>query len=126
MALTLGCSTTRYDVTTEDPDLSILGSVENPNPSIPLSDHLRKLPGVSVQGSGINARVTMRGFKSFSGDPEPLFVLDGKMLTGGYPAAAGAVDVNDIQHIRVLRDINDRSRYGFRGANGVIEIFTKH
>ena len=106
-------------------DVSHISDVEFLDPSIPLSDHLRRLPGVSVQGTGINARVTMPGMKSLSSDPEPLFVIDGQMLCGGFRSAVSSVDINDIASIRVLRNVNSTSDYGFRGANAVIEIITK-
>ena len=119
-----GCKSSKIN-NAESLDISKVERAENLDPSIDLAAHLRKLPGVSVINDGGVTKVTMKGFKSFEGHLEPLFVIDGKMFTGGYSAAAGAVDVNDIESIRVIRDINERAQYGFRGANGVIEIKTK-
>lgn len=118
-----GCKTTKES--TSPKDMTHLERTENLDPAIPLSEHLRKLPGVYVVRDGAKTVVTLKGFKSFEGHQEPLFVVDGKMFNGGYEAVAGAIDVNDIESIRVVRDINERAQYGFRGANGVIEIRTK-
>jgi len=94
-------------------------------PNLSLVDILRRQPGVRVQGSGDNARVSIRnGGMSFSGNTEPLFVLDGSILGVGYRSASG-VEVNDIDSIQVLRDASSTGRYGMNGANGVILINTK-
>ena len=124
LTFTVGCSTHNHPY--QSVDLSHQSEIGYLDPAIPLSDHLRRLPGVNVKGTGLNARITMPGLKTISGDPEPLFVIDGKMIAGGYISAAGTVDVNDIASIRVLRNVNMTSQYGFRGANGVIEINTKN
>ena len=120
----VGCNSSSYLQENKD-EFASKTVVENLDPAIPLSDHLRRLPGVSVQGTGINARVRMPGLKSLNSDPEPLFVIDGRMIVGGYQSAVVSVDINDIANIRALRNINDRSKYGLRGSNGVIEIITK-
>ena len=101
-------------------------SVENPDQNISLSDHLRKLSGVSVSGSGPNARITIRGVNSLNAGTEPLFVINGQAINGGLRAASDIVSVNDIQSIRVLKNPSETGFYGVRGANGVIEIKLKN
>ncbi len=120
----VACKTTDK-VASDNPDMTRVESASNLDPAIPLSEHLRKLPGVYVVKDGPQTIVTLKGFKSFEGHKEPLFVVDGRMINGGYEALAGMVDVNDIDSIRVVREVNERMQYGFRGANGVIEIRTK-
>ncbi len=99
--------------------------LQNPEASVSLVDHLRKFPGVFVDGSGENARVFIRGVNTISLDTEPLFVIDGQQILGGLAAASRIVDVKDIKRIRVLKTAAETSRYGLQGANGVIEITTK-
>ena len=120
----MACKTTDK-MASNNPDMTKVERAGNLDPAIPLSEHLRKLPGVYVVNDGPNTIVTLKGFKSFEGHKEPLFVIDGRMINGGYEAVAGMVDVNDIDSIRVVREVNERMQYGFRGANGVIEIRTK-
>ena len=100
--------------------------VENPDQSISLTDHLRKLSGVYVSGSGPNAQVTIRGVNSINSSTEPLFVVNGQVLNGGLRAASEVVPVNEIQSIRVLKNASETGFYGVRGANGVIEIKLKN
>lgn len=100
-------------------------SVENPDQTVSLTDHLRKLSGVSVAGNGPNARVTIRGANSINAGTEPLFVINGQVLNGGLRAASEIVPVNDIKSIRVLKNPSETGIYGVRGANGVIEIELK-
>ena len=100
-------------------------SVESPDQSISLTDHLRKLSGVSVSGNGPNATVTIRGVNSINASSEPLFVIDGQVINGGLRAASNLVPVNDIKSIRVLKNPSETGIYGVRGANGVIEIQLK-
>lgn len=99
--------------------------IENPEMTITLIDHLRKVPGIMISGSGPDASITIRGVSSFLGSSEPLFVLDGQPLTGGLRAAVELVPVQDIKSINVLKNAGDTGIYGVRGANGVIEIYLK-
>lgn len=99
--------------------------IENPEHSISLVEHLRRLPGVLVSGSGSNARITIRGINSFTMQSEPLFVVNGQPLAGGLSAAIAVVPVESIKSIRVLKNAEEIGFYGVRGANGVIEIKLK-
>ncbi|MEL6669497.1 MAG: TonB-dependent receptor plug domain-containing protein [Bacteroidota bacterium] len=91
-----------------------------------LSEYLRRIAGVSVQGSGVNARVFIRGgVNNLSGGRiEPLFVVNGTPVNGGYSDLYSMLPVQEIQRVNVLKD-SDTAAYGIRGANGVIEITTK-
>ncbi len=88
-----------------------------------LADLLRRQPGVAVQGSGSNAKVSIRGGGGISG-VDPLYVVDRVPIGNSYAQVAGMVDVNDIANINVLSGA-DASQYGTRGNSGVIEITTK-
>lgn len=91
-----------------------------------LENYLRKVAGVSVSGSGNNARVTIRGVKSINlGPQEPLFVIDGVPVEGGLSNAQSMVQVRDIDRVTVLKDGSSTAIYGMRGSNGVIVIRTK-
>lgn len=89
-----------------------------------LADFLRRTPGLSVTGSGDNVHVRMRGVNSFNTGVTPLYVIDGQAVGNSYSQANSMVDPRDIDYVRVLKG-PDASTYGMRGANGVIEIFTK-
>jgi len=90
-----------------------------------MSDFLRRIPGVQVSGQGNNVQVRVRGLSTISGDPSPLFVIDGVEVGNSYGDVA-FLDGNQIDKIRVLKDATSTSRYGFRGSNGVIVIKTKN
>lgn len=102
---------------------SVLLNVENN--SISLADYLSRLPGVYIQGSGDNVSVNIRGSQSISGTNEPLFVVNKQQVGRNYSVVNAIVDVNDIEHIEVLKGSEAGSRYGLRGSNGVIIIKTK-
>lgn len=85
---------------------------------------LQGLPGVEVSGTGANMHVRIRGTNSLNGDSEPLYVLDGNIVSSGTQGLL-ALDPQDVARIDVLRDAGATSLYGSRGANGVIVITTK-
>ena len=80
--------------------------------------------GVQITNSGGapggDVRIRVRGSNSFSGDNEPLYVIDG--FVGG---DFNTVNPDDISSIEVLKDAASTAIYGSRGANGVILISTK-
>ncbi len=98
-----------------------------------------KVPGVRVSGSGgsfTSSSILIRGFTTFSGSNQPLFVIDGIPIDnsgGGSPLQNGpsvssrAIDINqeDIESMSVLKGASAAVLYGSRAANGVILITTK-
>lgn len=100
-------------------------AIENPDVTLSLVDHLRKVPGVTVIGNGPDASVSIRGRTSMQNSDEPLYVVDGNVITGGLRDAISVVPVQDIKSIRVLKTGPETSLYGVRGANGVIKITLK-
>ena len=100
-------------------------SIENPDINITLEDQLRKLPGVQVSGSGPNADIKIRGTSTILGSSEPLFVVNGQVIEGGFRSVYSLTTVDNIKSIRVLKNASQTAIYGVRGANGVIEITMK-
>ncbi|MEN9928559.1 MAG: hypothetical protein RLZZ231_480, partial [Bacteroidota bacterium] len=98
-----------------------------------------KVAGVRVSGSGgafTGSSVIIRGFTTFTGSNQPLYVVDGVPIDnsgGATPLQTGpslsnrAIDINpdDIENIVVLKDAASTALYGSRGASGVILITTK-
>ena len=90
-------------------------------------------------GSGISVRI--RGTNSLRGNNEPLYVVDGVIITtAGEDAPNASTDGNstqqvqnglnginprDIESIEILKDASATAIYGSRGANGVVLITTK-
>ena len=90
-------------------------------------------------GSGVSVKI--RGASSLRGNNEPLYVVDGVIISSaGEDAANASADVNsleetqnglnginprDIESMEVLKDASATAIYGSRGANGVILITTK-
>jgi TonB-linked SusC/RagA family outer membrane protein len=64
--------------------------------------------------------IDIRGLGNFSGESEPLVVIDGV-----FGADMNVLNPNDIESIDVLKDASSTAIYGSRGANGVIIITTK-
>jgi TonB-linked SusC/RagA family outer membrane protein len=97
--------------------------------------------GVSVTSSsgrpGAGARVTIRGETSFSGNTQPLFVIDGVPVatnsdspsnalgTGSSGSRQMDLDMENIEEISVLRGAAATALYGSRAANGALIIKTK-
>ena len=90
-------------------------------------------------GSGISVKI--RGTNSLRGNNEPLYVIDGVIISsaGEDVIAAGGVgnsgqetqnglngiNPRDIESMQVLKDASATAIYGSRGANGVVLITTK-
>ena len=89
-------------------------------------------------GSGISVRI--RGTSSLRGNNEPLYVVDGIIIssasedviaTGGNNTGQeqqnglNGINPRDIEDIQILKDASATAIYGSRGANGVVLITTK-
>ena len=89
-------------------------------------------------GSGISVKI--RGTNSLRGNNEPLYVVDGVIISSAgedvLPAGVGnigqesqnglnGINPRDIESIQVLKDASATAIYGSRGANGVVVITTK-
>lgn len=73
-------------------------------------------------GNGGNkTSLIIRGQGTFSGDKEPLIVVDGFVFEG----SLDDINPNDIDNINILQDAAAASIWGVKAANGVIVITTK-
>ncbi|MCF0070966.1 TonB-dependent receptor [Dyadobacter sp. CY261] len=81
--------------------------------------------GVDVTQAGSKPgtvpKILIRGRRSFNAGNDPLYVVDGIPLAGGYED----MNPNDIQSMEVLKDATATAIYGSRGANGVVIVSTK-
>jgi TonB-linked SusC/RagA family outer membrane protein len=101
-----------------------------------------KVAGVDIRASqgtpGSATRIQIRGNTSFTGDAQPLIVVDGvpfsndqittsSQLGGGgaYGSGFANIDPNDIASIQVLKGSGAAALYGSRASNGVLLITTK-
>jgi TonB-dependent SusC/RagA subfamily outer membrane receptor len=90
-----------------------------------LDVYLRRLPGVTVSGDGINAKVLVRGVSTVNLSSEPLFVLDNATISGGYSTVFSMVNSNNIKRVNVISDASGLAAYGSQGSAGVILVTTK-
>ncbi|WP_415326416.1 SusC/RagA family TonB-linked outer membrane protein [Chryseobacterium sp. MMS23-Vi53] len=83
-----------------------------------------KAAGVQVLQSsgspGSSAVVKIRGNSTINGPSEALWVVDGVMMNG-----TPNLDPNQIESINILKDATSTALYGSRGANGIVQVFTK-
>ena len=111
---------------------SVVGAISQVNsgdlletPSANLSQAIAgKIPGViTSQTSGApgadDAAIYIRGRATFSGDAQPLILVD------GIERSFSQIAPDDIETISVLKDASATAVYGVRGANGVMLITTK-
>jgi len=103
-----------------------------------------KVAGIEIRQSsgmpGAPSQVYIRGARSFSGNNQPLYVVDGMPISSnsdysqtGNAGVVGAaysnrtvdIDPNDIESINVLKGQAASALYGLRASNGVILITTK-
>lgn len=103
-----------------------VSSIENVDNTVTWATHLRRLPGVIVRGQGENLTVRVRSQNnSFMLDSSPLFVLDNVALGNDFQALSGAISINDVSSISVLKNASELGMWGLRGANGVIVVKSK-
>lgn len=70
---------------------------------------------------GANTKINIRGNNSIQFGTNPIYVIDGVILDGGF----NLINPEDIASIDILKDASATSLYGSRGANGVVVITTK-
>lgn len=84
-----------------------------------------KVAGLTINsgssGVGSQARVTLRGNRSISGNSQPLYVIDGVVVR----ASPADINMDNIASLNVLKGANAAALYGSAGQNGVIVIETK-
>ena len=110
---------------------SVVGAVASIRPDelrVPVRSLSHSLAGnvaglVALQSSGEpgkdDAQFWIRGIATFTGDPNPLVLVD------GVERPLENVDPLEIESFSVLKDASATAVYGVRGANGVILINTR-
>lgn len=88
-----------------------------------LSDVIRRgnFPGVTVTGSGLDAKYSIRGVISINFPADPIFVVDGIV----YTEAPNFIDPQNIKKISLIKSLTGTIRYGNLGRGGVFKIKTK-
>ena len=84
-----------------------------------------RVPGVQIAtsgGPGTTPKVIIRGVSTFTGDSNPLYVVDGVPLNTNN---INFINNNDIESMEVLKDASASAIYGTRASNGVVIITTK-
>jgi TonB-dependent SusC/RagA subfamily outer membrane receptor len=106
-----------------------------------VSDGTGNVPSASVKIEGTAFR--LRGVKSIQGNLDPLYVIDGVIVSnssanvsqtalsnqigGASPGSNRMVDINptDIETLNIINGAAAAAQYGSRAANGVVLITTK-
>ena len=108
-----------------------VGSVKGNDISVvPTANAMQSLagrtPGVYVMQNagdpGAGLQLQIRGANSIQGSNEPLYVIDGFLVSG---SNINMLNSSDIERIEILKDASATAIYGSRGANGVVVITTK-
>ncbi len=88
-----------------------------------LSDVIRKanFPGVTVEGSGLDAQYRVRGNISINAPASPIFDVDGVVYTD----PPNFLDAQNIKKISLIKSLSGTVRYGTLGRGGVFKIKTK-
>ncbi|MGB3849256.1 MAG: TonB-dependent receptor [Tunicatimonas sp.] len=91
-----------------------------------------QIPGLQITNSsgrpGAGTQVQIRGTGSITGNSNPLYVIDGTIIStsgGGAGDPLATINPSDIESINVLKDASAAAIYGARAANGVIIVTTK-
>lgn len=85
-----------------------------------------------TQNSGVpgaGSSIQIRGVNSLNGTNEPIYVIDGVIISGETGSntsnAISNINPNDIETVEVLKDASATAIYGAQGANGVIILTMK-
>ncbi|CAM3991470.1 TonB-dependent receptor plug domain-containing protein [Flavobacterium branchiophilum] len=85
-----------------------------------------RVSGVTIASNsgspGSASTIRVRGITTFGAGNNPLWVIDGVVVTGD---AMGFLNQSDIESMEVLKDAASAAIYGTRAASGVILITTK-
>jgi TonB-dependent starch-binding outer membrane protein SusC len=98
-----------------------------------------KLSGALIQQNSGNPSggmtIRLRGTNTFSGNADPLYIIDGVLMNNDSPALINFggyqqnrladLNPNDIERVEVLKGAAAAAIYGSRANNGVVQIFTK-
>ena len=111
---------------------SVTGAITSVNQKIlkqtPVANISNALVGkvtglTAIQSSGEPgndaATIFVRGKATFTGNTDPLILVD------GVERSFGDIDANEIESVSILKDASATAVYGVRGANGVVLVTTK-
>jgi len=107
---------------------SVSGDAIRENPSASLQNTLAgRVPGfTSQQQSGQpgsdGALFYIRGISSYTGNNQPLIIVDDIEFTA---AQFARLEPNEIESLSILKDASTTAIYGISGANGVILVTTR-
>jgi len=138
------------DPTGKDPvsqaDTSLFGKIIAISPDQLLKGRISGIRVSETDGNPLGAiTTTIRGVNSIRGNSEPLWIIDGTILNPSnievepmfwqddysdkdYTAiqnSLASINTEDIESIKVLKDLAGTAIYGTKGGNGVIIITTK-
>lgn len=124
VATGLGCGTS--SPTSRSGDTVTEEDVER-SPQRRLQDLLvERVPGVRLSETGGGFLVVrIRGQASLLNDTPPLYVVDGQPVEPNPDGSLPGVPLSEIASIQVYKNPSDTSRWGMRGAHGVIVVTTK-
>ncbi|WP_294232185.1 SusC/RagA family TonB-linked outer membrane protein [uncultured Chryseobacterium sp.] len=79
---------------------------------------------INTTSSGVNptSKILLRGFRSISGNTDPLFVIDGVVSTS---AVFNQLPPDIVENVNVIKGQQGSALYGSQGSNGVIVVTTK-
>ncbi len=74
---------------------------------------------IGISSKGMSA---LRGQSSFVNSSEPLYLLDDMPVD---KSAISSISPHDIERVEILKSPVNTAIYGYRGANGVVAVYTK-
>ena len=127
LLFTAGCSGSGEAASERPEPNTISGEDAARTPTVRLADLIvQRVPGITLtQSGGGRIKVRVRGITSFTANNQPLFVVDGMAVDPEPDGSLPGVVLTEIESIKVYKDPVDTSRWGLRGANGVIVVKTK-
>ncbi|MEH0153865.1 TonB-dependent receptor [Limibacter armeniacum] len=126
---------TKKDVSSSTPTVENVTDITAPNMATAMQG---KAAGINITPPsgqpGAKANIRIRGVGSISAGTDPLYVIDGVIMSSDDGIAANqqqqrdplaSISPEDIQDIKILKDAAATALYGARAANGVILVTTK-
>lgn len=95
------------------------------NPDLQLKDYLRRISGLRVTDMGGQVKVVVSGSTTISGDNSPLYIVNDTPIGTSYEQVENAINIKDIDNIRVLRSSEAMTTYGMQASHGAILIYTR-
>ena len=123
----VGYGSTRRELSTSAVSTISAEEIEDFVPSTSI-DNIMQGQAAGVQVTAANGRpgntafVQIRGVGSINASTTPLYIVDGTPIDANDVAN---INPNDIASFSILKDAATVSKYGSRGANGVVVITTK-